>query len=124
MEPTLQKKYVRKYKESTEVLFFVLVHRMSRERRWRGSSSNNPSKGGADAARITDENAGSEDRKQTSGGVFVAIDSNVGAVIDTKKVVMSIPGSERRIAQAWVTVCMFLRCISGTWKDGRREAEH
>ena len=30
----------------------------------------------ADAARITDERAGSEDRKHTSGGVFVAVDSN------------------------------------------------
>ena len=29
----------------------------------------------ADAARITDENAGSEDRKHTLGGVFVAVDS-------------------------------------------------
>ena len=35
----------------------------------------------ADAARITVENAGSEDRKHTSGGVFVAIHSNQGAVI-------------------------------------------
>ena len=31
----------------------------------------------ADAARITDENAGTEDRKHTSGGVFVAVDSNL-----------------------------------------------
>ena len=29
----------------------------------------------ADAARITDERAGSEDRKHTSGGVFVAVDN-------------------------------------------------
>ena len=32
----------------------------------------------ADAARITDETAGSEDRKHTSGGVFVA-DSSSGS---------------------------------------------
>ena len=31
----------------------------------------------ADAARITDETAGSEDRKHTSGGVFIAVDSNL-----------------------------------------------
>ena len=33
----------------------------------------------ADAARITDETAGSEDRKYTSGGVFVAVDSSSGS---------------------------------------------
>ena len=32
----------------------------------------------ADAARITDGNASSEDRKHTSGGVFVAFDCNLG----------------------------------------------
>ena len=31
----------------------------------------------ADAARITVVNAGSEDRKDTSGGVFGAVDSNL-----------------------------------------------
>ena len=39
----------------------------------------------ADAARITDEKAGGEDRKHTQGGVFVAVDSNLGAVIDKKE---------------------------------------
>ena len=35
----------------------------------------------ADAARITDERTSSEDRKHTSGGVSVAVDSNLRAVI-------------------------------------------
>ena len=35
----------------------------------------------ASAARITVETAGDEDRKHTSGGVVVAIDSNLGAVV-------------------------------------------
>ena len=35
----------------------------------------------ADAARIIDENASSKDCKHSSGEVFVAIDSNLGAVI-------------------------------------------
>ena len=35
----------------------------------------------ADAARITDETVGSEDHKHTSGGVFLAVDSNMGAVV-------------------------------------------
>ena len=43
----------------------------------------------ADAASITDENAGSEDRKHTSGGVFVAVDSNLGAVVGVGRLVRS-----------------------------------
>ena len=35
----------------------------------------------ADAARITDERAATEDPKHKSGGVFVAVDSNLGAVV-------------------------------------------
>ena len=35
----------------------------------------------AGAARITEETAGDEDRKHTSGGVLVAVDSNLGAVV-------------------------------------------
>ena len=59
----------------------------------------------ADAARIMDERAGSEDQKHTSGGVFVAVDSSLGAVVGEKEgAVMSIPGNERRIAQVWVNV--------------------
>ena len=41
------------------------------------SSKKRPSK---DAARMTDEKAGSEDRKHTPGGVFVAIESDPGVV--------------------------------------------
>ena len=36
----------------------------------------------ADAARITSGKARCEDREHTSGGVFVAIDSNLGGVVD------------------------------------------
>ena len=47
------------------------------------------------AARIIDEKASSEDRKHTSGGVFVAIDSNLGAVTGKEEgTVTSIPGDE------------------------------
>ena len=56
-----------------------------------------------DAARITDEKASSEDREHTSGGVFVAIDSNLGAV--TGKAEGSVtwtPGNEGILDQAWV----------------------
>ena len=57
----------------------------------------------ADAARITDERASSEDRSHTSGGVFVAIASNLGAVVGAEEGIQSISG-EGRIAQAWVNV--------------------
>ena len=52
----------------------------------------------ADTARITDERASSEDRKPTLGGVFWQVDSNLGA---EEEAVVSIPGNEGRIAQAW-----------------------
>ena len=39
----------------------------------------------ADASRITGENANSEDCKHTLGGVFVPIDADMGAVIDTEE---------------------------------------
>ena len=59
----------------------------------------------ADAAIITDENASSEDRKNTSVGVFVVVNSNSGAVVGKEEgAVASIPGNEGRIAQAGVNV--------------------
>ena len=67
----------------------------------------------ADAARVTDETAGSEDREHTSGGVFEAVDSNLGAVVGVKEgAIDSIPGNEGRIAQAWVHVRGGLRVFS------------
>ena len=49
----------------------------------------------ADLASITHEKAISEDRKHTSGGSFVASDSNLGAVIGKEeRAVESIPGNE------------------------------
>ena len=59
----------------------------------------------ADAARIADERASSEDQKHTSGGVFVAVDSNLGAVVGGEEgTVTSIPGNEGRIGQVWLNV--------------------
>ena len=49
--------------------------------------------------------AGDEDRKHTLGGVFVAIDSSLGAVVGAEEgAIESIPGNEGRLAQAWVNV--------------------
>ena len=59
----------------------------------------------ADAARITDERASSDDRKHTSGGVFSAVDSNLGTVVgEREEAVASILGNEGRSTQAWVNV--------------------
>ena len=67
----------------------------------------------ADAARITDEKAGSEDRTRTSGGVFIAVDSNLGAVVGEEEgTVASIPGNEGRSTQAWVDVQGGIRVFS------------
>ena len=67
----------------------------------------------ADAARITDDNVGTDDRKHTSGGVFVAVDINLGAVVGAEEgAVVSIPDNEGRIAQAWWNVRGGLRVFS------------
>ena len=68
--------------------------------------------GGNDAARITDERASSEDRKRTSGGVFVALDSNLGAVVGAEEGAID-SGNEVRIAQAWVNVRGVFACFLG-----------
>ena len=73
---------MRRYKGTFDV-FFGIEHRLRKEEMeeqfnseamegWRFATS---------AARIAEEMAGAEDRKHTSGRVFVAIDSNLGAVV-------------------------------------------
>ena len=107
-------------------IFFGFEHRLRKEEM--EEQFNKEAKEGwrfaADAARITDERAGSEDQKHTSGGVFVAIDSNLGAVEGAEEgAIESIPGNEGRIAQAWVNVRgeigVSSHRTSGTRKDGR-----
>ena len=57
--------------------------------------------------------ASSKDRKHTSGGVFIAIDSNLGAVAGEKEGAIDlIPGNERIIVQAWENVKGGLRVFS------------
>lgn len=76
----------------------------------------------ADSAWITDEKASSEDRKYTSGGVIVAIESNLGAVCGKEEgAVESIPGNDGRIAQAWLDVRIFSLYFwhSKGWKQKR-----
>ena len=112
-----------RYKGTFDI-FLGIDHRMRKEEM--EEPFNKEAKQGwrsaADAARITDETADSEDRKRTSGGVSVAVDSNLGAFIGKEEgTFTSIPGNERRIAQTWLTVCGFLPCTFGTRKVGHGE---
>ena len=130
-----ERKYMRRYEGKCDIVFGI-EYRLSKEEMeeqfkregkegWRFA---------ADAARITHETAGSEDRKHTSGGVFIAVYSNLGAVVGEKEgAVASIPGNEGRIAQAWVNVKawvnvqgsprVFFRFSSGIRKDGPQETK-
>ena len=73
--------------QSTFDIFFRIEHRLRKEEM--EEQFNREAKEGwrfaADAARITYETAGSEDRKHTLNGVFVAVDSNLGAVVGERK---------------------------------------
>ena len=105
---------MRRYQGTFDV-FFGIDHRLRKEEM--EEQINKEAKEGrrfaADAARITGENASSEDRKHTSGGVFVAVDSNLGQVIGTEEgAVESIPGNEGKIAQAWVAARGGMRVFS------------
>ena len=67
-------------------IFFGIEHRLRKEEL--EEQFNTEAKEGrfaADAARITDDRAGSEDEKHTSGGVFVAVDSKLGAVVGKRR---------------------------------------
>ena len=118
-----RKKYMRRYKGMCDI-FFGIEHRQRKEEvkdqfngeakvEWRFA---------ADAARITDETAGSQDRKHTSGGVFVAVDSNQGAVVGVEEgAIDSIRGNEGRITQAWVNECQRrIACLLGVLLALRR----
>ena len=73
-----ERKFLRRYKGT-----FGIEHKLRKEEM--EEQFNREAREGwrfaASAARITEEMAGDEDRKNTSGGVFVAIDSNLGAVV-------------------------------------------
>ena len=99
-------KFLRRYKGTFDI-FFGVEHRVRKEEMEEtlNKEAKQDWRCAADSARITDEKASSEDRKHTSGGVFVAIDGNLGAVVGKEEgAVDSIPGNEGRISQAWVNV--------------------
>ena len=68
---------MRRYKGKYDI-FFGTEHRLRKEE-MQEQFSKEGKEGwtfGADAAKITDETAGCEDRRHTSGEVFVAVDSS------------------------------------------------
>ena len=105
---------MRRYKGTFDV-FFGIKHRLRKQQMeeqfnreakegWRFATS---------AASISEEMAGDDDRKHTSVALFVAIDSNLGAVVGAEEgAIESLPGKEGRIAQAWVNVRGGLRIFS------------
>ena len=92
-------------------IFFGTEHRLRKEEMKQFNKETK--EGWRFAARITEETTGSEDRKHTSGGVLVAIDSNLGAAVGAEEgAIESIQGNEGRIARAWVIVRGGLRIFS------------
>ena len=76
----------------------------------------------ADAARTKEEGVGIEDQKHTSGGVFVAVDSNLGTVAGEEGAVTSIPGNEAWENVSGGTESLFQQ-TSGIRKGGHLETE-
>ena len=74
---------MRRYKGKCDI--FGIEHRLRKEEMVEqfNKEAKEGSRFAASAARITEDSAGDEDRMHTSGGVFVAIDSNLG--VDSRK---------------------------------------
>ena len=107
-------KFLRRYKGTFDI-FFGVEHRVRKEEMEEtlNKEAKQDWRFAADSARITDEKASSEDRKHTSGGVFVAIDGNLGAVIGKEEgAVESIPGNEGRIAPSMGECARGMRVLS------------
>ena len=79
-------KSMRRYKGTFDI-FFGIKHRMGKEEM--EEQFNREAKQGwrfaADAARITDENASSEDRKHTSGGVLCSSQQPPGSSCGSRR---------------------------------------
>ena len=94
-----ERKCMRRFQGKCDI-FFGIEHRLRKEKM--EEQFNQETKEGwrfaADAARITDERASCEGQKHTSGGVFVAVDSNLGAVVGEKEgAIDSTSSNEGRI---------------------------
>ena len=120
-----ERKHMKRYKGIFDI-FFGIEHRMKKEESEK--QFNKEAKQGwrfaADAARIIGESAGSEDRKHTSEGVFMAVDNNLGAVVSKEEgAVASVPGKEGILAEAWVNVRGGMRVCRLLSALGRMDSE-
>ena len=81
-----ERKHMRRYKGKCDI-FFGIEHRLRKEEMEEqfNREAKEVLRFAGDVARITDETTGSEDPKHTSGGVFVAVDSNLGAVVGVEE---------------------------------------
>ena len=90
------------FKENTKesAIFFGIEHRLRKEEMEEqfNREAKEAWRFAADAARITDERASNEDRKHTSRGVSVAVDSSLGAVVGAEEGVSSMGQRKRRSA--------------------------
>ena len=82
---------MRRYKGKCDI-FIGIEHRLRTE-----EMEEQLNKEAADAARITDGRAGREDEKHTSGRVFVAVDSNLGAQLLERKEEQLCPSQATRV---------------------------
>ena len=109
-----ERKYMRRYTGECDI-FLWKEHRL-RKKGMEEQFNREAQEGwifAADAARITGEKACSEDRKHTSGGVFIAVVGNLGAVVrEEEGKLASTPGNEGRITQVWVDVQGDMRVFS------------
>ena len=92
-----EKKYMRRYKGTFDI-FIGIEHRLRKEemKEQLDKEAKEGWRFAAGAARITDERAGSEDQKQTSGGVLVAVNSNLGAVVGEKEGAVICPSQKMK----------------------------
>ena len=113
-----REKDVRRYKGTFDI-FFAMEHRLRKELE---EQFNQEAQEGwrcaVNAARITDKNASSEDRKHTSGGVSVAVDINlIGEEEGAVKSIEETREESLRRGSTCEEVCAFSRCTSCTRKD-------
>ena len=85
------------------VIFFGIEHRLRKEEMEEQFNRRTEICSGCSKNRR--RRASNEDRERTSGGVFIAVDSNLGTVVGARgRAVASIPSNEGRITQAGLNV--------------------
>ena len=121
-----EKKYMRRFKGKCDI-FFGIEHRLRKEE-MEEQFNKEAKEGWRVCSKVQRETLRKRQAvriaKHTPGGVLVAIDSNLGAVVGKEEgAIESFPGSEGRIAQAWVNVRGVLRIFGVFLAFRRMDAE-